>query len=166
MLLGIDNANTLRVTLYRLTQAGVLHRIHRGLYSLLPSDRIDPSLLCAASLHRFCYLTTESVLRSEGYILQSMDAFTFVSDVSRRYEVREHRVISRRLHPRFLHNQEGIIRKNGILQATLERAIADMLYFDPWYHFDRPVYWARIAALQETIGYPRTPHRYAAAAPA
>ena len=166
MLLRIPNANTLRVTLYRLVQAGILHRIHRGLYSLLPPVMIDPALLCSASLHRFSYLTTESVLRAEGYILQSTDAFTFVSGVSRRYEVCGHRVISRRLHPRFLHTMQGIVRKNDVLQATAERAIADMLYFDPWYHFDRPVDWEHVAALQKKIGYPLTPKRYADSTPA
>lgn len=93
-------------------------------------------------------------------MLQTMDAYTFVSDVSRRSDVLGHRMISRRLHPRFLHNQEGIIQKNGVLHATPERAIADMLYFDPWYHVDRPVDWVHIQDLQRKIGYPLTPHRY------
>lgn len=161
VLLGIKNANTLRVTLHRLTCAEILHRIQRGLYSLLPPKKIDPILLGSACLHRFSYLTTESVLRDEGIILQSMDVTTFVSGVSRRFEVQGHRFVSRRLHARFLHNQQGIQRSRGILRATPERAIADMLYLDPWYHFDRPVNWARVRALQEKIGYPFTPHRYA-----
>lgn len=160
-LLDIPNANTLRVTLYRLVKAGILHRIHRGLFSLMSVDKIDPVLLGSACLHRFNYLTTESVLREEGYILQSIDALTFVSDVSRTWTVQGHRFVSRRLHPRFLHNAEGIQHVRGMMKASPERAIADMLYFDPWYHFDKPVYWKRISALQKIIGYPLTPHRYA-----
>jgi len=161
VLLGIHNANTLRVTLHRLTEASVLHRIQRGLYSLIPPENIDPVLLGSACLHQFAYLTTESVLRDEGYILQSLDTLTFVSGVSRRFEILGHRVISRRLHARFLHNQEGIQRSGGVLRATAERAIADMLYFDPWYHFDHTIDWKTIRALQEKIGYPLTHHRYA-----
>lgn len=160
-LLDIRNSNTLRVTLHRLTQAEILHRIQRGLFSLLPVRSIDPILLGSACLHRFAYLTTESVLRDEGYMLQSVDAITFVSDVSRTWTIQGQRYVSRRLHARFLHNQQGIRNDGGTFRASPERAIADMLYFDPWYHFDRPVDWKRISALQRAIGYPRTPHRYA-----
>lgn len=160
LLLNIQSPNTLRVTLHRLTRAGILHRIRRGLYSILPPEKIDPLLIGSACLHRSSYLTTESVLRQEGYILQSVDAITFASSISRKFGVLGHRFISRRMHPRFLQNLQGITRSGGVLRATPERAIADMLYFDPWYHFDQPVHWGRIAALQKTIGYPLTPHRY------
>lgn len=160
LLLGIHNANTLRVTLHRLVRDGILRRIHRGLFSILPPEKIDRVQLGAACLHRFCYLTTESVLADSGYILQSVDAETFVSGVSRRFVVLGHRVVSRRLHERFLHNQQGISMKKGVFRATPERAIADMLYFDPWYHFDRPVDWKCVRAIQEHIGYPLTPRRY------
>lgn len=161
VLLGIRNTNTLRVTAHRLVRAGILHRIHRGLYSILPPEKIDPVLLGSASLHRYAYVTTESVLRDEGLILQSVHVVTFVSGISRRFAVAGHRYVSRRLHERFLHNQEGILRTGGLFRATPERAIADMLYFDPVYHFDGPVDWKKIRKLQENIGYPLTPHRYA-----
>lgn len=160
-LFGVTNANTVRVTLHRLAQAGVLHRIQRGLYSIVPPESIDPVTLGGALLHRFCYLTTESVLQREGYILQDIGAVTFVSAASLRRQILGHRIVSRRLHPRFLHNHCGLELCGGVLQATPERAIADMLYFDPWYHFDRPVDWARVAALQRAVGYPLTPHRHA-----
>lgn len=162
ILLGIRNANTLRVTLHRLVRQRILHRVHRGLMSILPPQQIDPALLGSACLHRYAYLTTETVLRDEGVILQSMKALTFASGVSRRFACAGHRFVSRRLHPRFLHNQEGIVRTDGVFRATLERAIADMLYFDPLYHFDRPVDWGQVRQLQEKIGYPLTPHRYVA----
>lgn len=161
LLLTIESANTLRVTLHRLTRAGILHRIQRGLYSILPPEKIDPILIGSAVLHRSSYLTTESVLRDEGYILQSIDVITFASGVSRKFAVMGHRTISRRLHPRFLQNMSGIRRSGGVLRADPDRAIADMLYFDPWYHFDKPVDWDRVSALQKEIGYPLTSHRYA-----
>lgn len=160
-LFGVTNANTVRVTLHRLARAGVLHRVQRGLYSIVPPENIDPITLGIALLHRFCYLTTESVLMREGYILQAIDAVTFVSSASLRRQIFGHRIISRRLQPRFLHNHCGLELCGGVLQATPERAIADMLHFDPWYHFDRSVNWARVASLQRAVGYPLTPHRYA-----
>ena len=161
MLFGIQNANTLRVTLHRLIHAGILHHLQRGLYSILPPKKIDPILLGGTGLHRFSYLTTESVLRDEGYILQDIDVITFASSVSRTFEISGHRFVSRRMHPRFLHHLSGIKRSGGVLRATVERAIADMLYFDPWYHFDHPVDWESVSALQKEIGFPLTPHRYA-----
>lgn len=161
ILFGIHSANTLRVTLHRLTQAKVLHRLQRGLYSILPPEKIDPILIGNAGLHRFSYLTTESVLRDEGYILQDIDVITFASSVSRTFEIAGHHFVSRRLHPRFLQNLEGIKKNTGVMRATVERAIADMLYFDPWYHFDHPVDWERVSAVQKEIGFPLTPHRYA-----
>jgi len=160
VLFGISNLNTLRVTLHRLTDAGILYRIQRGLYSILPPEQIDPLLLGAGFLHRFCILTAESVLRDEGYILQSSDTITFASSVSRRFSLLGHRYICRRLHPRFLHNHIGIAEDNGIFRATAERAIADLLYIDPWYHFDHPVDWKAVQTMQKNIGYPLTPHRY------
>ena len=165
-LLGIQNDNTLRVTLHRLVRAGILHRVWRGLYSILPIETIDPIQLGSACLHQFCYLTTESVLRDSGYILQSVDAVTFASGVSRKFAVRDHRFVSRRLHPRFLHNAAGIRKIDGVFRATPERAIADMLYFHPQYHFDHSVDWKRVRSLQQTIGYPLTPRRYADSASA
>lgn len=161
VLFGIEDKNTLRVTLSRLARAEILHRIHRGLYSILPPEKLPPELIGAASLHRFAYLTTESVLHEEGYILQSVNATTFASSVSRKFDVLGHRFISRRIHDRFLHNPLGVRKERGIFCATAERAIADMLYFNPKYHFDRPIDWKRICALQDAIGYPLTPSRYA-----
>lgn len=161
VLLGIRNANTLRVTLHRLTQHTILHRLQRGLYSILPPEKIDPILLGSSVLHRSSYLTTESVLLDEGYILQTMDVITFASSVSRKFEIAGHRYVSRRLHSRFLQNLCGIHRDGAVLRATPERAVADMLYFDPWYHFDRPIDWKRVSMIQKDIGYPSTPHRYA-----
>lgn len=160
LMFDIHNENTLRVTLSRYGKEGILHRIKRGLYSIIPPEKIHPHILGAACLHRFCYLGAESVLRNDGYILQSMDAITFFSDVSRRFSMLEHRFVVRQLSDRFLHNQTGIKETDGIFVASPERAIADLLYIDPWYHFDRPIDWKKIFTMQREIGYPPTPHRY------
>lgn len=160
-LFEMRNENTLRVTLRRYVKNGYLHRIRRGLYSILPPEKIDPRHLGAACLHRFCYLSAETVLKEEGYILQSVDAFTFFSGASRRFTMLGRRYISRRLHPRFLHHPSGIRDEGGLRIASPERAVADMLYIDPWYHFDRTIDWPAIRSLQNEIGYPRTPHRHA-----
>lgn len=160
LLWQIRNPNTLRITLARAAKDGWLYRIRRGLYSLRPAEEIEPELLGTACLHRYCYVSTETILRDAGIILQSISAITFASSVSRCWEAGGSRFISRRLSERFLMNATGIEAKNGALRATSDRAIADMLYFDPWYHFDRPFDWKSVMLLQREIGYPLTPNRY------
>ena len=49
---------------------------------------------------------------------------------------------------------EGINLHGQVYEATIERAIADMLYFNPFYHFDRPIDVKKVRAMQEKIGYP------------
>ncbi|MDD5054823.1 MAG: type IV toxin-antitoxin system AbiEi family antitoxin domain-containing protein [Candidatus Peribacteraceae bacterium] len=160
LLFGIRNPNTLRVTISRYLRSGLLYRVHRGLYSLRTPQEIDPVTLGAACLHRYCYLSTETVLASEGFILQNIDATTFVSGVSRRFTMSGHRYVSRRLKSEFLHHPAGISMVNGVLTASPLRALADLLSFDPHYHIDHPVPWDELRTLQQTIGYPLTPNRY------
>ncbi|MEK7544860.1 MAG: hypothetical protein AAB551_01900 [Patescibacteria group bacterium] len=160
---SMSDPNTLRVTLKRYTDAEILHRIYRGFYSLVPVSEIEPELLGAKAIHDFCYLTTETVLFQAGYIQQKIDFFTFVSEKSFRFHIGEFAFLSRQLKSSFLYQADesnGVLLQNGIRIATPERALADLLYFNPFYHFDRPVDWSAIASLQKKLGYPLTPHRY------
>ncbi len=157
---GMANANTLRILLKRYCDTGILYRVHRGLYSLVPPKDLDPTLLGAKILHRYCYLTMESILFREGTISQHSGYFTYVSERSKRFQIYDHHFISRQLDSKFLTNNAGIIRSSGILEATLERAVADMLYYNPNFHFDRDIDWVKVRAMQEMIGYPLTLERY------
>lgn len=160
---SIADANTLRVTLKRYTDAQILYRIYRGFYALVPIGEIEPELLGSKAIHDFCYLTTETVLFQAGYIQQKIDFFTFVSDTSLRFRIESFEFLSRQLKPSHLYQADsssGVLVRSGVRIATPERAITDLLYFNPFYHFDRPVDWAAIASLQKKLGYPLTPHRY------
>lgn len=55
----------------------------------------------------------------------------------------------------YLFNPVGIIEENGVFIATPERAAADMLYFNPKYHFDvsERIDFARVKSIQEEVGY-------------
>jgi predicted transcriptional regulator of viral defense system len=165
LLFGIENPNTLRVTLNRYTREGLLYRIRRGLYGLVPPERIDPVRLAAALLHQYCYLSTETILWESGIILQTPQAITFVSADARRFSIHGHRIVSRQLQDRFLHHPAGIFTRDGVRRATVERAVCDLLYFQPAYHFDHPIDWTTIRSLQQEIGYSLTPSRYADTAP-
>lgn len=157
---GITDRNTLRVTLKRYTDNKLLYRIYRGFYSLYPVSELDPIVLGAKALHQFCYLSTETILWREGFISQAPSVYTFVSSMSRQFSIGTHRFKSRKLHDRYLYQPVHLITKDGIKRATSGRAIADMLYFNPHFHFDRPVPWWKIKKIQREIGYPLTPHRY------
>lgn len=159
---GVTNRNTLRVTLSRYVEDGLLYRIYRGFYSTLPPAELDPLLLGAKAIHRFCYVSTETVLWEEGFISQTPYVFTFVSDSSRNFKIGSYRFKSRKLHNRYLFQPIGVEIRNGIRWATPERAIVDMLYFNPLFHFDRPIPWGKIKMIQANIGYPLTLNRYGA----
>jgi len=49
---NINNSNTLYTTLKRYSQAGLIHRIQKGMYSLIPIDDLDPLLLGIKALHK------------------------------------------------------------------------------------------------------------------
>lgn len=156
----ITDRNTLRVTLKRYVDNKLLHRIYRGFYSLHPLAELDPIVLGAKALHQFCYLSTETILWREGFISQAPSMYTFMSGISKEFSIGQHRFKSRKLHDRYLFQPAGLITKNGTKQALPERAIADMLYVNPRFHFDRPIHWGKIKKIQKEIGYPLTPHRY------
>jgi len=155
LLWDISNRNTLHTTIKRYVQKGALIRIHRGFYSKKSLDQIDPVKLGIAFLHSYSYLSMETILSKTGVISQAIPYITLVSGYSRKFKIKNHFYISRQMKDIFLFNEAGIIEKNGIKQATLERAVADMLYFNPRYHFDASnlVDWEKVKELQKTIGY-------------
>lgn len=157
---GITDTNTLHVTLYRAVKKGLLYRLAKGVYSILPPDQVDPFLLGARMLHDHTYMSTESVLAEEGYISHVIPAITFVSSRSLKWSVSlgesEQSYISRQLAAQYLYNDVGITTHGGIRKASLYRAIADMLYANPKYHFDRTVDYTKVKAMQRSIGYPIT----------
>lgn len=157
---GITDPHLLRITMSRYVKNQLFHQIYRGFYSLVPIENINPLLLGAKAIHEFCYLTTESILMRTGYISKSITSYTFVGEKNKRLKIGNLSFVCRQLNAKYLYNTEGISQNNGVMEANVERAIADMLYFNPKYHFDRPVDWEKIRLIQKKIGYPLTPKRY------
>ncbi len=154
----IKNPNTLHTTLKRYAQEGLIIRIQRGLYSLLPVEKIDPRLLGLKVLHRYAYVSTETILSQEGIIFQHIPQITLVSSVSQKFAIGNNQYSCRKLADRFLFNDAGIIIKDGMQIATVERAVADLLYFNPKYYFDAKnlINWKKVRAIQKQAGYPQT----------
>mgnify|MGYP001568958067 CR=1 FL=1 len=157
---GITNANTLHTTLSRYVRARLLFRLRNGLYAVKPSRELDPLLIGTKAVHGPCYVSTETVLTRTGIIQQLVPRITLVSGVSRQFQLAGHAFRSRRLADTYLLNEAGIVHERDVRIATSVRAIADMLYFNPRYHFDASAHvdWNAVNRLQTEIGYPLT-HR-------
>ncbi len=158
----IRNKNTLHTTIKRYTQNGLLFRIYRGFYSLKKIEKIDPILLGIKALNRFAYLSTESILIKAGLILQASNKITLISSVSKNFSIGDNSYICRKLNNKFLFNPLGIELKNGFYQASIERAIADLLYFNPHYFFDgeKIIDWKKVKKIQQEIGYPKINRKF------
>ncbi len=155
ILWGITNKNTLYTTVKRYVKKGILLPVFKGLYTTVPISQLDPRALGQAIIHNKAYLTTESVLATEGIIAQATYLYTFVSTVSKKVTVGNLTFLYRRLKDIYLNNPVGIEAKEGFFAATAERAVADMLYFNPKYHFDLSdsINWEKVKAMQKEVGY-------------
>ncbi|RPI86474.1 MAG: hypothetical protein EHM41_08355 [Chloroflexi bacterium] len=143
------------MTISRYINKGILFPVYKGLYSTVPIDSLNPLEIGKAVIHRYTYLTTESVLSHAGIISQAIYDYTFVADISKRVSVGHWSFRFRQLKNEYLHNPLGILNQNGIFVATTERAVADMHYFNPKYHFDIPenIDFDKVRLIQEEVGY-------------
>lgn len=156
VLWGITMKNTLHTTLKRYVDRGLLCRIYKGLYSLLPLVKLDPVLLGAKALHGYAYVSTETILSRAGIIMQLIPSVTFISGISRKFTIGTQSYISRKIADRFLYNPIDLERASGILTASPERACADLLYINPRAYLDMPqrINWDRVREIQKALGYP------------
>jgi len=156
ILWDIANRNTLYTIIKRYVQKGVLQPIYKGLYSTVPIAQLNPLELGRAIIHRYTYLSTESVLAQAGVIFQATYRYTFVSDLAKKVSVGSMSFLFRKLKDDYLHNPTGVTDQDGIFVATTERAVADMLYFNPRYHFDNPgsIDFKRVKIIQKEVGFP------------
>lgn len=155
ILWGISNKNTLYTAIKRYVQKGILTPIFKGLYSTVPLSQLDPLELGVAVVHKYTYLSTESVLSQAGIIYQTIHKYTFVSSVSKKITAGGISFIYRKLKDEYLNNPSGIANQNGIFISSVERAVADILYFDPNYHFDVPdnIDWKKVNDIQKEVNY-------------
>lgn len=150
---GIKNKNTLYTTIKRYVQKGILIPIHKGFYSTVSLEKIDPVRLGIGYLHTFAYLSCESVLIKEGVIFQKENYITLVSSVSKKFSIGGHNFLVRKMKDEFLYNDCGIEEKEGIKTASLERAVVDILYFNPNYYFDNPrkINWKKVKKIEKLV---------------
>jgi len=155
LLWGIINKNTLYTTIKRYVNKGVLIPIHKGFYSTIPVQNIDPIRVGVGFLHTYAYLSTETILLKSGIIFQDMKIITFISDKSTSFSIGKNDYKSRKMSDCYLNNDCGLERKDGIFYASPERAVADMLYFNPKQYFDnkKEIDWKKVKKIQKEVGY-------------
>ena len=153
---NIDNPNTLYTTISRFIRNQTLFPVQKGLYSTLPVEKANPIELGIFLLHRFAYVSTETVLARTGIIHQAVYRYTFVSNIAKSFSYLSHAYVTRKMAEKYLHNPAGIaLNDHNVFVAGSERAIADLLYFQPRYHFDASdaVDWKKIHEIQKEVGY-------------
>ncbi len=150
---GVNNRNTLSTSLKRYIKDGLIYRLYRGLYSIKPLTELDPLLLGAKALNGYCYLSGETILAKHGIIFQQVEYFTFVGEKSKRFEIGDYKYYCRQLKDDFLYNDIGVEKTGKFNIATLERAVADILYFNSKYHFDNPdiINWKEVKKIQKFV---------------
>ena len=154
VLWGIQNPNTLYPTIGRYVQRGFLKSIYKGFYSTVPIKQIDPVLLGLVALRNYGYLSMETVLAENGIIFQDIKYITLISSFSKRIKIENHNFLVRKMKEDFLYNETDIIFSENGARASAERAIADMLYFNPNYYFDtKDINWQKVKEIQQKIGY-------------
>ncbi len=152
---GITKANTLHTTLKRYQAQGLLQRLHKGMYSLMPADTLPDELIGIKTLHGYCYVSTETILARAGLWQQILPAITLIGQKSRRIPVAGREFVCRRLADKYLYNTAGLDYVNGILTASVERAVADLLYYNPKAHIDGAdrIDWTAVKSMQKAVGY-------------
>lgn len=154
---GIANKNTLYTTLSRYVAGGLIHRVYKGLYAVKKIKEINPLLLGVKSLHSSAYVSCESVLYKEGVLNQPPQEIVVVSRFSKHFSIAGINYRSRKMRDEFLFNDAGIEMKDGVRIASLPRAIADTLYFNPKKYFDAVnsnlINWNKVKEIVIAVGY-------------
>lgn len=150
---GVNNRNTLSTSLKRYVESGLIYRLYRGLYSIKPVSELDPLLLGSQAINSYCYLSGETILVKHGIIFQKVDSFMFMGKKTKRFRIGGYKYYCRQLKDEFLYNDTGLDKTGKFNLATVERAVADILYFNPKYHFDNSgaINWAEVKRIQAAV---------------
>jgi len=155
LLWDITDQNTLYTTISRYLKKGILTPIHKGFYATRSIETLNPLELGVSYLHTYAYVSCEYVLAQEGAIFQNPNAITLISSISKSFDIGPFHFRSRQLKDVYLYRQAGIVQHGNVLVASLARALADMLYFNPSYHIDTRelMQWNQVEFIQKEVGY-------------
>jgi len=148
-----NNKNSLYTRIKRYIDRGILIPIHKGFYATAPIDGLNPLRLGIGYLHHFAYLSCESILAECGVIFQHSNYLTLVANRSTRFRIGDRRYLVRKLQEKYLFNYAGLVEEDGVYKAALERAVADILYFNRRYYFDAKdkIPWSQVKKIQKEV---------------
>ncbi|MBU0576812.1 hypothetical protein KJ707_03220 [Patescibacteria group bacterium] len=151
----IENKNTLWTTLKRYTQNQVLYRLHKGLYSTLPINKLNPLEVGCALSGPSAYVSAETVLQNQGIIMQNINKITLFGPKQKKFSLGRDEYWCRYLNFKYLLNRAGIIERETYSIATPARAVADLLHLNPIYYFDNQLAVAKLNTkqIQQKLGY-------------
>lgn len=153
LLWGLNSKNTLYTTISRYIDKQILQPVSKGYYTISHLENIDRLSLITKMINKYSYLSCESVLFQNGIIFQAINHLTFISSVNKSDEVLGLRWKTRQLSDKFLYNNLGITSAGGYKIADSERAVADLLYYNPAMYFDARnlIDWDKVKFYQDNI---------------
>jgi predicted transcriptional regulator of viral defense system len=151
----IDNKNTLLTTIKRYIKSEILYRIHKGLYSVIPLNKLHPFELGCAVMGPLSYVSTETILQNSGLIMQHVSQITLLGSKSKIYNINNTTYLCRYLAPQYLVNRTGINDQTRYATASLNRATADLEHLNPKYYLDNPkaIDQNKLKQIKQSVGY-------------
>ncbi len=141
LLWGDTDRNQAKAKINYYVKGGKLYSIRRGFYA---KSKNYNKLELAAKIYTPSYISFETVLRKEGVIFQHYDTIFAASYLSREIVADGQTYSYKKLKDGILENPAGVIKKEGFMEASKERAFMDALYLYKDYHFDnlRAINWS------------------------
>jgi predicted transcriptional regulator of viral defense system len=155
LLWDIENRNTLLKTVQRYIDRQILFSIYKGIYSIIPIEKLNPFEIACSIGGPFSYISGETILSMEGYILQDVRKLTLFGKKAKEVTIGDTIFLCRYLNNKFLLNRVGIEDNRGFSIATPQRALADLLYLNPQFHIDNQlsINMTDVNNLIDEIGY-------------
>jgi len=155
VLWGIENENTLLITIQRYLKREILYSVQRGLYSTVPLDKLNLYEVGCAVAGPSAYISGETILQKNGVMVQNLEKITLFGYKQKEFRVADQEYLCRYLNPRYLLNRAGIVENNTYSEASLERAVVDLGHLNPSYFFDNQlaINKTKIKSLKRKIGY-------------
>lgn len=155
VLWSIENKNTLLTTIKRYTKRQILYRIYKGVYATTPLTKLEPFELGCALAGPLSYISTETVLSTEGIMMQAVEKITVVGKKNREYSVGGIHFTCRYLNTQLLVNRVGIADKLRYSIASPERAVVDLQHLMPHYYLDNPraIDQEKVKTIQTLLGF-------------
>lgn len=136
VLWGISNNNTLWTTIKRYRNSQLLYQVYKGVYSKVPLAQVNKYELACTVMGSFSYISLETILYDEGIIMQSVNQITLVGEKNKQVTIQGVKYVCKSMKRSALLNRVGIEDNTIYSKATINRAVADILYYKPKYYLD------------------------------